>query len=454
MAIVIPAIRGKLGNTEYFETTMKVRDLVQAVRPPREMDGWANFGIEERMQREPDTKRIETQLAPYIAKNADRFFGSVIVLVTNGEVIFEPVTDFQTKIPAAYRQNAQRIGFMTIDGGTLIVLDGQHRLLALRKVQQGEIVGAAAENVGEDEVCVIFITYETDIKTRRIFNTVNRYAKQTSRGDNIITSEDDGYAIIARHLLRDDFPLASREDGTGKREEIADWKSNTLTKRSLRLTTISAVYESVRLILGFHGVDKLNPQERPSDEDLDTYINYSSEVWEALLNGLDAYKKALAQLKTIPEMRDDEAKTALLFKPASQIALIDGLLRAVDNGELRLPEAVARANKISNWSMSADLWQGVIIKGSGAIDAGPEARRRMASLVCYLIAADRLTDDLKFETWRMFNHARGKLPDAWLEAGGGKESLEDLPQPVQGNAFTAADALAYYNAKNVSAAAA
>lgn len=54
-------------------------------------------------------------------------------------------------------------------------------------------------------------------------------------------------------------------------------------------------------------------------------------MWEALLTGLDAYKKALARLKAIPDKRNDEAKTALLFKPASQITLIDGLLRAVDH---------------------------------------------------------------------------------------------------------------------------
>ena len=158
MAIVIPAIRGKLGNTEYFETTMKVRDLVHAVRPPREMDGWANFSIEERMQREPDVKRIQSQLAPYIAKNHDRFFGSIIVLVYKGEITFEAMSDLAKNIPAAYKQNAQRIGFITIDGGTLIVLDGQHRHLALRMVQQGEVEGPCAGEVGEDEVCVIFIT--------------------------------------------------------------------------------------------------------------------------------------------------------------------------------------------------------------------------------------------------------------------------------------------------------
>ena len=437
MAIVIPAIRGKLGNTEYFETTMKVRDLVHAVRPPREMDGWANFSIEERMQREPDVKRIQSQLAPYLAKNADRFFGSIIVLVYKGEITFEALTELAKNIPAAYKQNAQRIGFITIDGGALIVLDGQHRHLAMRMVQQGEVEGPFAPDVGDDEVCVIFVTFESDLKTRRIFNTVNRYAKQTSRGDNIITSEDDGYAIVSRRLLREGEPL-------GRPSDIVNWKSNTLTKRSTQLTTISAVYETVKLILKLHNIDKLPEQERPTDEELDAYLAYCSEVWDALLQGIRAYQEAVATPAKIPDMRDDASRTALLFKPAAQIALVDGILRAAEVGRLKISEAIERANHIPNWSMEAELWKGVIIKPNGAIDAGPEARRRMATLLVYLIAADRVPADVKFAAWKSYNEARGQDIEAWLESGGTKRGkLEDLPDPVEGKVFTTVDAKAY-----------
>jgi DNA sulfur modification protein DndB len=437
MAIVIPAIRGKLGNTEYFETTMKVRDLVHAVRPPREMDGWANFSIEERMQREPDVKRIQSQLAPYLAKNADRFFGSIVVLVYKGEITFEALTELAKNIPAAYKQNAQRIGFITIDGGALIVLDGQHRHLAMRMVQQGEVDGPCAADVGDDEVCVIFITFESDLKTRRIFNTVNRYAKQTSRGDNIITSEDDGYAIVSRRLLREGEPL-------GKPSDIVNWKSNTLTKRSTQLTTISAVYETVKLILKAHNIDKLPEQERPTDEELDSYLAYCSEVWDKLLQGIRPYQEAVATPAKIPDMRDDNARTALLFKPAAQIALVDGILRAAEAGRLKIAEAIERANHIPNWSMEADLWAGVIIKPNGAIDAGPEARRRMATLLVYLIAADRIDAEVKFTAWKSYNEARGHDIEAWVKSGGAKTGkLEDLPDPVEGPGFTTADAKAF-----------
>ena len=142
-------------------------------------------------------------------------------------------------------------------------------------------------------------------------------------------------------------------------------------------------------------------------------------------------------------MREDGARTALLFKPAAQIALVDALLRASDNGDLKIAEAIERANRIQSWSMGDPVWRGVIIKTSGAIDAGQEARRRMAALVCYMVAADRISEELKFVTWKLLNEARDKDVEAWLASGGTEGEMEDLPQPVEGNPFAVDDARAY-----------
>jgi DNA sulfur modification protein DndB len=425
MATLIPAIKAKLGNTDYFESTMKVRDLVQAVRPPKEMDTWANLGIEERMQRDPDLKRVKSQLVPYLVRNQDRFFGSIIVLVYKGKLEFETLSDLAKNVPAAYKHIAQKIGFLTIDGGTLIVLDGQHRLLALRTVQQGDAVGPYASELPDDEVSVIFITHESDVKTRRIFNTVNRYAKLTSRGDNIITSEDDGYAIISRRLLRDGAPLGARMAGKSvKAEDLVEWKNNTLTARSTRLTTIGVVYETIKLVLAMHGEEKLDPQERPDDEALDRYTQTASDMWEAILEGITPFAEAIKDPPKIPGLRKDDAPTSLLFKPAAQIGLIDGILRAVVLGKMTLADTIARANRIPDWSMGADIWRDIIIKSGGTIEAGADARERMALLVCYLVAADRLTASEKANIWKRFSLARG-------------DDTEDLPSPVEGEAFTA-----------------
>lgn len=425
MALLIPAIKGRIGNTEYYETTMRVRDLVQAVRRPSELDDWANFSIEERMQRELDDKRVREQIVPYLTRNEDRFFGSIIVLVYNGDVLFETIADLKISVPGAYKANAHRIGFVTIDGGSLIVLDGQHRLAALKSVyepkQDGVVYGPYVKDIPDDEVCVIFLKHEDPVKTRRIFNTVNRYAKQTSRGDNIITSEDDGYAIVTRRLLRDDEPLGNRVVN-GKPFEVVNWKSNTLTTRSKQLTTISAVYESASLILG-NGF--YEPQTRPDDVKLDEGVARVGAVWKAMLEGLKPYQEALANPETIPAMRDEHAASALLFKPAAQIALLRGLLNATAGDRMTLAEAVSRANAI-DWRMQAPLWTGVLIKASGAIDAGSEARNRAGGLISWLIAANVMTKEEHEAIRRTYNQAFGIDVNDPAQT----EALHELPEPV------------------------
>ncbi len=244
MATVVPAIRAHMGNTTYYQTTMHARELAHSARPAQETDAWGT-SIEERIQRELNQKRVRDQIVPYLVQAEDRFFGSIIVLIYKGSVEFEDLTSVTGKVPAAYRSVAESIGFLTIDGGELVVLDGQHRLAALRDVVNGQYEptdNGHASEVASDELCVIFIEHESNEKTRRIFNKVNRYAKSTSRSENIITSEDDGYAIVTRRLVEEGAPLGIKHKG----DLIIDWKSNTIAARSTKLTTISAIYETTK----------------------------------------------------------------------------------------------------------------------------------------------------------------------------------------------------------------
>lgn len=320
MPLVIPCVKGYMDNTDFYQATMKARDLVQGVRPANELDEWTILSIEDRMQREPDLKRIKEQIAPYIAEAKDRFFGSMIVLVYKGEIYFDSIRDWvSSKAPRAYQSVADDIGVITIDGGSLIMLDSQHRLLALEKVVKAEVTGNCREEVPNDDVCVIFINHESNEKTRRIFNKVNRYAKPTSRGDNIITSEDDRSAIVARHLLSDGAPLGIKAKGSS--DVIVEWKNNTLAARSEKLTTISVVYETVKLILISKGIP-LDPSSRPSEEELEQYYEWAEHFWITVLEGLQPYREAINDSSQIKEMRKDDQPYSLLFKSAAQICFV------------------------------------------------------------------------------------------------------------------------------------
>ncbi|MGR5541059.1 DGQHR domain-containing protein, partial [Vibrio campbellii] len=207
------------------------------------------------------------EIAPYLAKSADRFFGSIIVLMYNTDVEFESLSDIASKMPKAYQKGMDNFGFLHIDGGELIVLDGQHRYSAFREVIQGDSEGEFSGSIPSDDISVIFLHHESNEKTRRIFNKLNRQAKSLSRGDNLIMSEDDGCAIVTRRLLEiDKGPLGVQ---AGK-DLIVNWKSNTIASRSSQLTTINTVYETVKDILLSHGInfDEKVRQVRPTEDEL------------------------------------------------------------------------------------------------------------------------------------------------------------------------------------------
>jgi DNA sulfur modification protein DndB len=417
MALVIPGLKGRLGNTDFYQATMKVRDLVHGVRSASELDEWATMGIEERLQRDPDLKRIKEQIAPYIAESKDRFFGAMIVLVYKGEIYFDSIQEWvSNKAPRAYQSVSNTIGVVTIDGGSLIMLDGQHRLLALEKVIKNEVIGQYREEVPNDDVCVIFIVHESNEKTRRIFNKVNRYAKATSRGDNIITSEDDRSAIIARQLLDEGAPLGIKTGGSG--DGIVEWKSNTLAARSAKLTTISVVYETIKVILKDENIS-LDPNIRPSEEDLNQYYEIVEKFWNTVLDGLQPYKEAIENSSQIPQMRKDDEPYALLFKQLGQQALFRGLIAA--KRHLSLDEAVRRANQI-DWRISCKIWTNVLVAPNGSMNRGETPLNLGSKLIHYLVAADKMDDKEISDLKREYSSANGINIDT--------EQLMELPKPI------------------------
>lgn len=397
MPTVVPAIRSKMGKIDFYQTTMKAQELFKSVRAAQDSDDWLKWGPEERLQRELNDKRVLNEIAPYLAQFEDRFFGAFIVLIYQGDVDWEPLGQFNVKIPAAYKSQGERMGFLTINGGELIVLDGQHRNAALGKIIQREVTGPFASEVPNDDMSVIFIKHDSSQTTRRIFNKVNRHAKPTSRGDNIITSEDDGYAIVARHLFtKEEAPFYTLPSAEGDEEkELVDWKNNALVDKSTKLTTVSVLHETARLILKTRHppIDWSGSQRRPPQAELDAAEEWVFGFWEDLFEGVTTYTEARKDPSSIPLARAPEAKTALLHKPAAQIAIVDGLVKAIERGAKRTT-CIQRLNKI-DWSMNhASIWGDVLVSPSGRIITRRENVKLAGELIAYMVASEKMDDEV------------------------------------------------------------
>ena len=76
---MIPVLKGKIGNSTYYVATMKASEVINTLRIPKETEEFANLSVEETYQREINYKRVKEQIAPYLAKDPERFFNSLIV---------------------------------------------------------------------------------------------------------------------------------------------------------------------------------------------------------------------------------------------------------------------------------------------------------------------------------------------------------------------------------------
>ncbi|MGY1777735.1 DNA sulfur modification protein DndB [Geodermatophilus sp. SYSU D00804] len=424
MAITVPALRGQMGTIQFYETKMRASELTAISRPASEEESWATLDIEERLQRELNDKRVRDDIIPYLAKSPDRFFGSLLVLVDKPELFeYEGAGKYlSNNVPAAYRKTLEQMGTLTIEGGRLIVLDGQHRWAALRSVVQGKddkgntVSGPCVGEVPNDELVVVFIPFVNSETTRRIFNKINKNAKPTGRSDNIITSEDDGNAIIARRLLAAEQPLGGKYTSKdGKEELLVNWRSTTISPRSAQWTTISAVHETVIDVLKHHKIE-FNEKEqihRPDADLLDKAYEHVHDWWTAVLEGVDAFREILNHPNQVAQIRKDHPEWELLLKPATHIVLFKALIKAVDRGVPR-EDAIRRLGRL-DWRAEAPLWRDILIAPGGRIIARAENYDVTAEVIAYLVGGESSTQTVRDEVAKRVADFRGEpqytLPD-------------------------------------------
>lgn len=394
----IGCIRARMGNTPYYLAKMPVGQLIDNVGIAKELPEWPDMSADEKMQREFDIRRVVEEMVPYVVEDPDRFFGSLIIDIYSGyeDIVFESVAEAIPGLPAAYRMPMRDMGFLTLPGKErLIALDGQHRLLALRIGIKG-FMGVPAgvkmtpainklephPELANEEISVILVEHTDTKKIRKIFNKINKYAKQTSRGDNIITSDDDIFAVISRRLISEGEPLAPING-----IELVNWKSNTLSLRSKQLTTLSALYTIADTLLKDK---KFSAKALPREDEIESAYREVSDFWGILLKNLETFQEYIwltQNDRTISIMRDSN----LLCKPITQMALAH-VARMAKSKELPWLSIVEKLNQI-DWSFDNELWYNILVIGSAnkKMITGKESVRGAGMVISYLVMGDEMT---------------------------------------------------------------
>ena len=423
MSTTLAAMKARLGDTNYFILSMKAQELVTMVKIPKELEGWEDLRIEERYQRDINYSRVKKQIAPYLANDGSRFFGAIIVAAMNfnEEDIFEPLSAVTTKgLPNKYRDDAADMGFLTFKGGEVLVpLDGQHRLKAIEfavtgRDENGRPIADVkpCTQLAQEDVTVILVPYVPQ-KARKIFTRVNKYARKTTTGQDIVTDDDDIVAVLTREIAND--LIGGR---------LAKYKSNNLTPKDPEFTTLSIVYNcNKEIIAKTFPNGKVDTTQLPDLREGQLYRDKVREVWEVLLQEIEVFAAALSDKEEAgDDKRRELRKTNLLGKPVAQECLVNAFMRLTGAPSNMGDEKACDKLNALPWSITEEnlkVWQGILWTGGVDGKIITKNRNLTTDIIAYL-AGEKITNEKKAE---LLEEYRGLFPE---DERAGKE-LPQLP---------------------------
>ena len=388
-----PAIKARMGDWNYYIVRMTMREIANEVNLASER--WEDPTLSDAIQRELDEPRVKGALVNYLSHREDRFFSSLVVAAIGGNPSFEPAT------PPAWLKSAsfqESVGLLAFDDNPkYYALDGQHRLKAIKELLAHP--ETAPEGFGSEQVSVIVVAREEqhrdeDIwlrRYRRLFSSLNRYAKPTDKDTNIIMDEDDVFAIVTRRLISDhaQFRAAGRQ-----RESFRVLTKGKNLKAGapyfISLQTLYAVNtillttpERERMFGGPRGL-KASLQFRPEEHLVDLDYQALAACWDAILAAVPSLKEPPDKMRThqLPDPNPDGYQDHLLFWPIGQemfAKVVRSMLNRARLGEDATIPAMMRALKPLGevrWELHGPPWHHLLLVRTDESDDWEDAQRR------------------------------------------------------------------------------
>lgn len=289
-AVALPALTGKFGQWRYYQVVMQVSTMVEnfgtqvapvyRVKTVEEVEEiYSRQGVSYLLQRAFDVNRLEP-FKRYLLSQSDKYLNNITVAIFGGNpdwvsLDIKKIGGDLDLDEEGLENLVQTFGIIKLTGfETLFVLDGQHRLKALR--------AAIEENpeIGDESVAMTLIIHQDSEsgrkRTRRLFSTINRHAKPVSKGENILLDEDDLSAIIARKVI-EEYPLFTGKSVVGENKV----KNLYPNQYGDKITTVIALYDvNEKLIDNSSIYANKEVRIRPEDDVIESNKEVVFQFWD------------------------------------------------------------------------------------------------------------------------------------------------------------------------------
>lgn len=325
----LPAIRACIGDWVYYVATMTFKDVATFVK---RVDNELHKSdlLKDLLQRSITSNY--KSIAQYIETQQERFFNALVLAVYDGDPLWHEV-----RLEYDDGSEFYDLGILELNGSEKIFpIDGQHRVEGIKEAVSK---GAAFDN---EQIPVIFVSHKTDEagmqRSRRLFSTLNRYAKPVSMRDIIALDEDDIVAIISRDLI-DSHPLFS----SGR---IFDSKTKAIPETNgTAFTSIITFYECNRELLWLlvkdfvvtnsegakvSGKSKLTEfiKRRPSDDCIRSFGEICKSYWSSFVSSFDDIQKYIDAVPDSTPYRNRDGGN-LLFRPVALLPFVKATVKVL-----------------------------------------------------------------------------------------------------------------------------
>jgi len=312
----VPALCAHMGDWIYYAAFLKLRDIAERVFLADEIH--KHEGLRDMIQRSITSGHAES-IKSYLTSKKQRFFNALVIGVYGGKPNF-----FELSLASGPRLTTSELpdyfkgalGILEFSGSEkLFAVDGQHRVMGIK------LAVKQSKDIGDDEVIALFVPHSRDgagmERSRRLFTTLNRYAKPVSKTDIIALDEDDIVAVVTRMLV-EEYPLFKvfLKIKKGKQLQAKDTES---------FTTIETLYDCLDAYLDDQERWADFKRTRPSDAKIKQYYDRAAELW-------DLVQEYFPEVRHLAQSEKDQEVAAeyrgphgghLIFRPIGLVLIVD-----------------------------------------------------------------------------------------------------------------------------------
>ena len=263
-AVSFPAMRGTQASREFFVIMCPLRYL-----PRLFLFDENEVPPELRAQRALNRSRIPT-LVQYVLENRDDYVFSALTASVDGNMTFEPSDS---------GSHGSRLGVLQIAmDSRFLINDGQHRRAAIEEAMKSD------PSLAEETIPIVIFSDEGLSRSQQMFADLNRHAVRPARSIGVLYDHRDDDSGIARLIvINSDFFRT-----------VVEMERSTLSPRSRKLFTLSALYGATQSLLGGLQFPSVNEA-----------ANMARSYWELVAEQIPEWQAVRKGSMTAGEVRQD-----------------------------------------------------------------------------------------------------------------------------------------------------